>query len=129
VEQTDGGEQKKAEYLAINPSQMVPALQIDGHVLGQSVAILEYLEETRPTLPLLPKDPFLRCVLRVECDFCLTVQRHSSRDPTEYNLAHSARVRQIVNIIAAGFISPFSDRPVNVVFVRYPAVAEFTSAQ
>jgi maleylacetoacetate isomerase len=60
----DGGEQKKAAYMALNPSGLVPALAIDGHTLGQSVAILEYLEETRPEPPLLPADAFLRAVVR-----------------------------------------------------------------
>lgn len=61
----DGGEQKQAAYMALNPSGLVPALHIDGHTLGQSVAILEYLEEARPDAPrLLPRDLFQRAVVR-----------------------------------------------------------------
>lgn len=48
------GEQMNEEYAAKNPMREVPTLVIDGHVLNQSVAILEYLEETRPEPPLLP---------------------------------------------------------------------------
>mmetsp|Transcript_3206 Transcript_3206/g.2162 ORF Transcript_3206/g.2162 Transcript_3206/m.2162 type:complete len:113 (+) Transcript_3206:28-366(+) len=61
----DGGEQKKEAYLAINPAGKVPALVIDGHTLTESVAIMEYLEETRKDkAPLLPADPYLRCKVR-----------------------------------------------------------------
>jgi maleylacetoacetate isomerase len=60
----DGGEQKQAAYMALNPSGLVPALVIDGHTLGQSVAILEYLEESRPEPRLLPTDLFQRAVVR-----------------------------------------------------------------
>ncbi|CAL1268204.1 unnamed protein product [Larinioides sclopetarius] len=45
------------EFLKINPCAQVPALVIDGNVLTHSTAILEYLEETVPDPPLLPKDP------------------------------------------------------------------------
>jgi maleylacetoacetate isomerase len=50
------GEHSGAAYLARNPQGMVPALEIDGHLLAQSQAIIEYLDETRPEPPLLPKD-------------------------------------------------------------------------
>ncbi len=42
----------------------VPALVIDGHTLGESVAILEYLEETRKERPLLPEDPYKKALVR-----------------------------------------------------------------
>ncbi|CAG8516298.1 glutathione S-transferase [Gigaspora rosea] len=58
------GDQKKEEYSEINPYKLVPTLIIDGNVLSQSVAILEYLEETRPEKPLLPKDPYKRALVR-----------------------------------------------------------------
>ncbi|CAB4484301.1 unnamed protein product [Rhizophagus irregularis] len=57
-------EQKTLEYTSINPFQVVPALKIDGVALTQSIAILEYLEETRPEKPLLPKDPIKRALVR-----------------------------------------------------------------
>lgn len=47
-----------------NPMREVPTLLIDGHTLCQSVAICDYLEETRPEKPLLPKDPYLRAKVR-----------------------------------------------------------------
>ncbi len=52
------GKQNTEEYLAVNPQGVVPALVLDdgGAPLFQSLAILEYLEETRAEPPLLPKD-------------------------------------------------------------------------
>ena len=58
------GDQKSETYLALNPQGLVPALEIDGAVLTQSPAILEWLEETHPTPPLLPADPVDRAHVR-----------------------------------------------------------------
>jgi maleylacetoacetate isomerase len=60
------GKQNTEEYLAVNPQGVVPALILDegGPPLFQSLAILEFLEETRPTPPLLPKDPRGRARVR-----------------------------------------------------------------
>jgi maleylacetoacetate isomerase len=52
------GNQRAQDYLALNPQGLVPALQIDAqHVLTQSLAICEYLDETQREPPLLPSDP------------------------------------------------------------------------
>jgi maleylpyruvate isomerase len=60
-----GGEQFSPEFLARNPLAEVPVLELDGgELLTQSVAILEYLEETHPNPPLLPADPLLRARVR-----------------------------------------------------------------
>ena len=59
------GEQRAPDYVAINPQKLVPALILDsGEILTQSMAILEYLEETHPEPPLLPKDPIGRARVR-----------------------------------------------------------------
>ena len=59
------GEQRAPDYVAINPQKLVPALVLDsGEVLTQSLAILEYLEETDPQPPLLPRDPVGRARVR-----------------------------------------------------------------
>jgi len=58
------GEQKDAAYEAVNPQKLVPAFIDKGHTLTQSIAIIEYLEETHPKPPLLPKDPFARAYVR-----------------------------------------------------------------
>lgn len=60
----DLGEQDRGEFRRINPSGSVPALVIDGAVLTQSLAILEYLEEIHPEPPLLPADPKGRARVR-----------------------------------------------------------------
>jgi maleylacetoacetate isomerase/maleylpyruvate isomerase len=67
------GEQREAAYRAVNPQGLTPALDIGGRVLTQSVAILEWLEETIPEPPLMPKDPLDRQAVRamaliVACD-------------------------------------------------------------
>ena len=65
----DGGRQKSAEYRAINPQMRVPALALpSGEVLTQSLAIVEYLEETCPEPPLLPGDPIARAQVRAVAD-------------------------------------------------------------
>ncbi|MGH7828435.1 MAG: maleylacetoacetate isomerase [Candidatus Binatia bacterium] len=59
-----GGEQLSASYTAINPQALVPALEDNGRILAQSLAIIEYLEERHPNPPLLPKDPADRALVR-----------------------------------------------------------------
>lgn len=50
------GEQLSDAYGAIAPDALVPMLEVDGQRLSQSMAIIEYLDETRPEVPLLPAD-------------------------------------------------------------------------
>ncbi|KXN69653.1 maleylacetoacetate isomerase [Conidiobolus coronatus NRRL 28638] len=57
-------EQTNEEYAKLNPHKEVPTLLIDGLVLTQSVAIIEYLEEAYPEKPLLPKDLGKRALVR-----------------------------------------------------------------
>jgi len=59
-----GGQQHSADYQRVNPAELVPALVDDGHAIGQSLAIMEYLDETRPTPPLLPTDALGRARVR-----------------------------------------------------------------
>jgi maleylpyruvate isomerase len=59
------GEQRAPDYLAINPQGLVPTLQGDGGaILTQSLAIIEWLDETHPAPPLLPKEPLRRAQVR-----------------------------------------------------------------
>jgi maleylacetoacetate isomerase len=58
------GEQFSPAYRALNPQALVPALGDEGRVLTQSLAILEYLEETHPLPPLLPAAPADRARVR-----------------------------------------------------------------
>jgi maleylacetoacetate isomerase len=58
------GEHLQPAYRAVNPQGLLPALQVDGALLAQSLAIMEYLEETHPLPPLLPTDPLGRARVR-----------------------------------------------------------------
>jgi maleylpyruvate isomerase len=59
------GEQRAPAYVAINPQGLVPTLENDtGAILTQSLAIIEWLDETQPLPPLLPKDPLIRAKIR-----------------------------------------------------------------
>ena len=58
------GEQRDPAYLAINPQGLVPTLQDGSAIIAQSLAIIEWLEETHPEPPLLPKDPLRRAQVR-----------------------------------------------------------------
>lgn len=67
-------EHKGEAYRALNPQGLVPAMELPGgEVLGQSIALLEWLEETHPEPPLLPGDPLQRARVRsvvnsIACD-------------------------------------------------------------
>ncbi|WP_421838458.1 maleylacetoacetate isomerase [Novosphingobium sp.] len=66
-------EQTAPDYVARNPQGLVPALEVDGAVLTQSLAIIEYLEERYPEPPVLPTDPLERARIRafamaIACD-------------------------------------------------------------
>ncbi|MCS0581702.1 maleylacetoacetate isomerase [Massilia pinisoli] len=68
-----GGEQLQANYVKMNPSGLVPTFQDDFITLTQSMAILEYLEDEYPEVPLMPKDSAGRARVRelaqiVGCD-------------------------------------------------------------
>lgn len=69
----DGGQQRHDDYLALNPTGLVPTLVDNDFALGQSMAILEYLEETCPQPALLPADAQGRARVRaiaqtIACD-------------------------------------------------------------
>ena len=67
------GDQTKESYLEVNPQGLVPSLIDDGVSFTQSLAIIEYLEEKYPDIPLLPKNPVDRAHVRamalaIACD-------------------------------------------------------------
>jgi len=70
----EGGHNRRPEFRAVNPQMRVPVLTSDrGDILIQSLAIMEYLDETHPEPPLLPKDPVARAKARalaelIACD-------------------------------------------------------------
>lgn len=66
-------EQQVASYRALNPQGLIPTLIEDGHAIGQSLAIIDYLEETHPEPSLFPKKPLARARVRqiaysIACD-------------------------------------------------------------
>ena len=83
------GEQRDPAYLKINPQGLVPTLQDTGAVITQSLAIMEWLEETHPEPPLLPKDPLRRAHVRAFA-MALACDTH----PVQ-NLKVLARLRQL----------------------------------
>ncbi len=105
----DGGQQLGAEYRAINPSGLVPALQEEGATITQSLAILEYLDETYPASPLLPSTPLARARVRslamqIACDIHplnnLRVLRYLVK---EAGLAEEAKNAWYVHWVQQGF--------------------------
>lgn len=67
------GDQKSEAYRERNPQGFVPLLEIDGRSISQSLAIIDYLDSTRPDPPLVPSDPgdrahVLALALTVACD-------------------------------------------------------------
>jgi maleylacetoacetate isomerase len=68
-----GGEQHGSDYKTINPQELIPALVHDDEAIGQSLAIIEYLDEIAPEPPLLPREPKARARVRqlsciIACD-------------------------------------------------------------
>ncbi len=94
------GQQRQAEFRAVNPMMAIPALvDGDGPALFESLAIIEYLDETHPNPPLLPRDPRGRARVRglaqiVACDsHPLIVPRVREYLEHEFKLDEAARTK------------------------------------
>lgn len=64
----NGGEQHKDEYRKLNPSSQVPTLLHGDRVIGQSMAIIDYLDTVKPEPQLFPKDPYQRALVIQACE-------------------------------------------------------------
>ncbi|MFC3907824.1 maleylacetoacetate isomerase [Legionella dresdenensis] len=69
----NGGEHHHPDYLQVNPQGLVPTLDENGHIISQSLAIIEYLEEICPEPALLPANPYSKAQVRslsqlIACD-------------------------------------------------------------
>lgn len=69
----EGGQQHSEQYRKLNPQGLVPALEDNGHLITQSLAIIDYLEDQFPTPSVFPADPVLKAqsraaALSVACD-------------------------------------------------------------
>ena len=60
---------KNDAFFKLNPTKLVPALYVDGHLITESIAICQYLDETRPCpVGLMPKNPYQRALVRQVCE-------------------------------------------------------------
>jgi maleylacetoacetate isomerase len=105
----DAGEQRTAEFKAVNPQMAIPALvEDDGNVLFQSMAIMEYLDEIHPEPPLLPADPRGRARVRalslitVADSHPLIVPRVRTHLSATFNLDDAGRMSWARHWFAAG---------------------------
>lgn len=105
----DGGEQRADAYRALNPQQLVPLLTDGDERISQSLAIIEYLDETHPEPPLLPRAPAGRARVRalaqvVACDMHplnnLRVQQYLA---AEFGADDGTKQRWMHHWLAAGF--------------------------
>jgi len=116
----DGGQQRSESYKALNPTELVPTL-VDGELaLGQSMAILEYLEETHPEPALLPRDPAGRARVRaiaqtIACDIHplnnLRVLQHLKRELKVDDGTKDAWYRHWVDVGLRGVEALLADHP------------------
>jgi maleylacetoacetate isomerase len=105
----DGGEQHGAEFHALNPQELVPVLKHGQRLVRQSLAILEYLEETFPDHPIMPATARDRARVRgiaqmVACDIHplnnLRVLQFFERD---WNVPQPERDAWVRRWVATGF--------------------------
>ena len=112
-------EQKKPEYLKLNPYGKVPVL-IDGStVLYESLVINEYLDEKYPEPPLMPKDQGKRAKVRILIDYGMnhlytpyqTIRKETMKDEKERDQAAIDKARQELKNLLGRFERELGDQP------------------
>ncbi|QEY50577.1 maleylacetoacetate isomerase [Legionella longbeachae] len=104
-----GGEQHSPEYHKVNPQGLVPSLEINGHVISQSLAIIDYLNEIYPTPPLLPQNAIDRATVKslaliVACDIHpLNNLRVLNQLKNQFNPSESQITQWYYHWLKAGF--------------------------
>ena len=125
----DGGQQHSADYRAINPQQLVPTLGHGQRRLGQSLAILEYLDEVWPDRPLLPATARARqrvraLALLVACDVHplnnLRVLQYFER---EWNVPQPERDAWVKHWITEGFAAA------EALLAEHPSTGDFCEGE
>ena len=104
----EGGQQHAERYKTINPQAIVPTLVADGHAIGQSLAIIEYLDELVPKPPLLPPGLLARAHVRqmalsVACDIHPLNNLRVLRELKQLGLGDEARLEWQKRWISEGF--------------------------
>lgn len=103
------GESRGSSYEALNPQGRVPTLEENGKLIGQSLAICEYIEETHPNPPVLPRDPAGRARVRalalaVACEIHpIGGGRAQSHLAKEFNASEAQRAQWSRHWMAEGF--------------------------
>lgn len=131
----NGGEQFSETYHNINPQHLVPSLQNDNHLLTQSIAIIEYLDETYPTPSLLPTHAYEKALVR---SFALSIAadihplnnlRILTYLKNEFNITEEQKQQWYRHWIAKGFLAletQLQSRPLSgdFCFGNYPTLAD-----
>jgi glutathione S-transferase len=112
-------EQKRPEHLKLNPYGKVPVLDDNGKVLFESCIINEYLDETYPNPPLMPKDPYLRGRIRVLIDYGLNyihepywaLRGEMLKNKTERNHAIVEEQRKVLRELLRYLEAEIGDKP------------------
>ncbi len=105
----NGGEQNSTDYKKLNPKAEVPLLVHDGKSISQSVSIIEYLDETFPTPPLFPSDPYLKSQVRAACEIInsgiqpLQNLRTLQKLESDFAILEEQKVKWITDWIHMGF--------------------------
>jgi glutathione S-transferase len=113
------GEQKKPEYLKLNPYGKVPVLIDGATVLYESLIINEYLEEKYPEPPLMPKDHAKRAKIRILIDYGMnhldppyqTIRKEMMKDEKERDQAATDKAKQELKNLLGRFERELGDQP------------------